>query len=236
MLSEAFVQVCWMSVTALIVAVPVILLLLGLDALHVPRRFSNLLFALVLLRMVLPGAPPSQWIDTEVFHVREVVGVQQEGGSYRIALWDGLAQYGKLKPNAQADKKSTPLDDGIAVKLNGSIYAPVDSCVWENGTFHLTYRQTAVGSNEHTAQEMFLAQARQRMHREQVGEDSVWENLRALAEDWYGCPAYDPAAFRSGRRYELDLRSTGAYTLTEEWDTEGQTGANVYRGDFSKEG
>ncbi len=38
------------------------------------------------------------------------------------------------------------------------------------------------------------------------------------------------------RRYELDLRSTGAYTLTEEWDTEGQTGANVYRGDFSKEG
>lgn len=39
MLSEAFVQVCWMSVTALIVAVPVMLLLLGLDALHVPRRF-----------------------------------------------------------------------------------------------------------------------------------------------------------------------------------------------------
>ena len=59
MLSEVFVQVCWMSITALIVAVPVMLLLLGLDALHVPKRFSNLLFALVLLRMVFPGALPS---------------------------------------------------------------------------------------------------------------------------------------------------------------------------------
>ena len=35
-LSEVFVQVCWMSITALIVAVPVMLLLLGLDALSAP--------------------------------------------------------------------------------------------------------------------------------------------------------------------------------------------------------
>ena len=35
-LSEVFVQMCWMSITALIVAVLVMLLLFGLDALHVP--------------------------------------------------------------------------------------------------------------------------------------------------------------------------------------------------------
>ena len=52
-LSEVFVQMCWMSITALIVAVLVMLLLFGLDALHVPKRFSNLLFALVLLAGVL---------------------------------------------------------------------------------------------------------------------------------------------------------------------------------------
>ena len=42
MLSEVFVQVCWMSITALIVAVPVMLLLLGLDALHVPLSLIHI--------------------------------------------------------------------------------------------------------------------------------------------------------------------------------------------------
>ena len=91
MLSEVFVQVCWMSITALIVAVPVMLLLLGLDALHVPKRFSNLLFALVLLRMVFPGALPSDW---SLFNAPFIQTVQQEAmppvdgpsGTYEIAV------------------------------------------------------------------------------------------------------------------------------------------------------
>ena len=90
-LSEVFVQVCWMSITALIVAVPVMLLLLGLDALHVPKRFSNLLFALVLLRMVFPGALPSDW---SLFNAPFIQTVQQEAmppvdgpsGTYEIAV------------------------------------------------------------------------------------------------------------------------------------------------------
>lgn len=60
MLAELFVLVCRMSVTALLVAVPVMLLSLVFDWLKVPKKFSCLLFALVLFRMLCPLALPGQ--------------------------------------------------------------------------------------------------------------------------------------------------------------------------------
>ena len=59
-LAELFVLVCRMSVTALLVAVPVMLLSLVFDWLKVPKKFSCLLFALVLFRMLCPLALPGQ--------------------------------------------------------------------------------------------------------------------------------------------------------------------------------
>ena len=107
--------------------------------------------------------------DIEIMNPDQVIATLSGGADSKFYMELTITK-GRGYVSADKNKKE---DLPIGVIAVDSIYTPVDSCVWENGAFHLTYRQTAVGSNEHTAQEMFLAQARQRMHREQVGEDSV---------------------------------------------------------------
>lgn len=74
MLAELFVLVCRMSVTALLVAVPVMLLSLIFDWLKVPKKFSCLLFAPILLRMLCPVALPGQ---ISIFNVPLLQETQQ---------------------------------------------------------------------------------------------------------------------------------------------------------------
>lgn len=83
-LTQIFVQVCWMSVTATIVAVPVMVLLGLFSHWKVPKWASCLLYALVLLRMVCPLSLPGEW---GLFSVPWIQQVQQGA----VDLFDGYS-------------------------------------------------------------------------------------------------------------------------------------------------
>ena len=90
-LAQIFVQVFWMSVTATIVVVPVMVLLGLFSRWKVPKWASCLLYALVLFRMVCPLALPGDW---GLFSVPWIQEVQQGayvglvGENIDISSWD----------------------------------------------------------------------------------------------------------------------------------------------------
>ena len=96
MLAQLFATVFWMSITATIVAVVVVLASLLLGWWHVPRKFICLLYALVLLRMVCPLGLPGDW---GLFHLPFIQTVQEMAadfsgysGEYEVAV-EGSAEY-----------------------------------------------------------------------------------------------------------------------------------------------
>lgn len=83
-LAQIFMQVCWMSVTATIVAVPVMVLLGLFSHWKVPKRACCLLYALVLFRMVCPLSLPGEWGLFSLPWIQEV----QQG---TVDLFDGYS-------------------------------------------------------------------------------------------------------------------------------------------------
>lgn len=95
-LATIFAAVCWMSVAATIVAVPVMVLEIVFERARVPKKIACLLYALVLLRMICPVALPGDW---GLFSLPLIQTVQQEivdfsgyAGDYEVAI-EGSAEY-----------------------------------------------------------------------------------------------------------------------------------------------